>query len=115
MPSSPPGWAALRLNWDGGGSSGSDRASARHLAAETVGSRLSLPTIFFDFGVDPLRGGGEGCDNDARGAFEIAAVEAAQRQPAAGETVQQKRPDMGFVRASAGDGHQIFSLEFGRR
>ena len=58
---------------------------------------------FFDDGIDPLGRGQMRADADPIGAVDVIAIETAERQAAAGQTLQQQRPDMGFFGTTAGD------------
>ena len=83
-------------------------------AAETVGSKLSRPTIFSTSASTRSGAVTKAMTTTLPGAFQIVAVEPAQRQPAAGEALQQQRAHMGLVGTAAGHRYQVTDLDLAR-
>ena len=85
-------------------------ACSRHRRLQAQATHDSL-----DVRVDAVGRVHECRHHHAGAAVDIAAVEAPQAQSAAGKTLQEKRAQLGFVRAAAGEGYDITDLELGGR
>src|SRR4029077_19174888 len=84
------------------------RSRARRLQAQATHDSL-------DVRVDAVRRGYECRHHHAGAGVDIVAVQAPQAQSAAGETLQEKCAQLGFVRAAAGEGYDVADLELGGR